>query len=177
MGKPVRFNIVHSKLIELKNKSGLSYKDLDKIIGAKFQNYVKKDTKASSMRGDMCMKLATVFNCDIEEFTNGKTFDKRALGNNIKSRMVKSNPDYQRTQSWSEVLPNGVIFIHAPFMETWQSSMTNHDLPNCIYHRDHLGMKRKIIEKQKNATVMYLDDWRPIDDIREAFDQIRELRL
>ena len=34
---------------------------------------------------------------------------------------------------------------------------------------------KKIIEKQENATMMYLDDWKPIEDIREAFIELREI--
>jgi hypothetical protein len=40
--------------------------------------------------------------------------------------------------------------------------------------REH-GVKRKIIEKQRVCTVMYLDEWKPIEDIREAFAELREI--
>ena len=67
------------------------------------------------------------------------------------------------------------IYITPPFMETWQSSMKDTDEPNCIYKRDHLGVKGKIIEKQRVCTVMYLPEWKPIEDIRQAFRELREI--
>ena len=169
-----RLKLYAEKLKVIKDASDITYQEMNKVVGKNFGNYTNKKCHTNSIDEPTAILIAQKLNCKVEDFTSEGYKDTR-VGNKNAGR-PKSKPVIAPIpQSWSEVLPNGVIFIHAPFMETWKSSMTNSDLPNCIYHRDSLGMKRKIIEKQKNATVMYLDDWKPIEDIREAFRELREI--
>lgn len=162
------------KLKKIKDDTKVSCQELNRATGKVIVNYIFSKNRTPSIEKSTAIIIAKKLNCKVEDFTSD-TYVNPRLGNNHAGKPKYNPPTVIVPQSWSEVLPNGVIFIHAPFMETWQSSMTNPDLPNCIYHRDHLGMKRKIIEKQKNATVMYLDDWKPIEYIREAFRELREI--
>ena len=168
-----RLKLYAEKLKVIKDSSDITYQEMNKVVGKNFGNYTNKKCHTFSIDEPTAILIAQKLNCKVEDFTSDNYKDQR-IGNQNAGRK-KSHTKVIIPQPWEEVLPNGVIFIHAPFMETWQSSMTNPDLPNCIYHRDSLGMKRKIIEKQKNATVMYLDDWKPIEDIRQAFRELREI--
>ena len=169
-----RLKLYAEKLKVIKDASDITYQALNKATGKMFVNYIYPKNRNPSIDEVTAKMIAQKLNCKVEDFTSD-TYSNPRIGNKNAEKTKYNPPTVVVPQPWSEVLPNGVIFIHAPFMETWQSSMTNPDLPNCIYHRDHLGMKRKIIEKQKGATIMYLDDWKPIEDIREAFRELREI--
>jgi hypothetical protein len=180
-----RLNFNREKAMVYKDKLGFTLADLSQLMNLRATNYFGARGTMKAITVERAETLAKAFNCKVEDFTEGTYLDKRQRHEwqreRIK-RMRKADKERMKearktvsAKPWEEVLPNGVIFIHAPFMETWQSSMTNPDLPNCIYHRDSLGMKRKIIEKQESATIMYLDDWKPIEDIREAFRELREI--
>ena len=171
----MRYKINRKNLIAMKEATGLNHKQIREALGFHFHTLIQQFPSSTTLTEGRCYQISELFNCRIEDFTDGASVDGRTLGNNVKSRMKKKDDKPLIPSSWQETLPNGVIFIHAPFMETWQSSMKPSEQPNCIYHRDSLGMKRKIIEKQKNATIMYLDDWKPIEDIREAFRELREI--
>ena len=180
-----RLNFNREKAMVYKEKLGFTLGQLSQLMNLRATNYFGARGTMKAITVERAETLAKAFNCKVEDFTEGTYLDKRQRHEwqreRIK-RMRKADKERMKearktvsAKPWEEVLPNGVIFIHAPFMETWQSSITNPDLLNCIYHCDSLGMKRKIIEKQKNATVMYLDDWKPIEDIRQAFRELREI--
>jgi hypothetical protein len=180
-----RLNFNREKAMVYKEKLGFTLGQLSELMQLRSTNYFGARGTMKAITVERAETLAKAFNCKVEDFTEGTYLDKRQRHEwqreRIK-RMRKADKERMKearktvsAKPWEEILPNGVIFIHAPFMETWQSSMTNPDLPNCIYHRDSLGMKRKIIEKQESATIMYLDDWNPIEDIREAFRELREI--
>ena len=179
----LRFN--REKAMVYKESLKLTLGDLSEIMQLRSTNYFGARGTMKAITVERAEILAQTFGCNVEDFTDGVYLDRRQRNEWQREKVKRMNKESRErmkeakktvsAKSWSEVLPNGVIFIHAPFMDTWQSSMTNPDLPNCIYHRDSLGMKRKIIEKQENATVMYLNDWKPIEDIREAFRELREI--
>ena len=169
-----RLKLYAEKLKVIKDASDITYQEMNKVVGKNFGNYTNKKCHTFSIDEPTAILIAQKLNCKVEDFTSPYYKDPR-IGNKNAGRPKAKPVMAPIPQSWEEVLPNGVIFIHAPFMENWQSSMKPTDQPNCIYHRDSLGMKRKIIEKQENATVMYLDDWKPIEDVREAFRELREI--
>ena len=169
-----RLKLYAEKLKVIKDASDITYQEMNKVVGQNFGNCINKKCHTFSIDEPTAILIAQKLNCKVEDFTSEGYKDTR-VGNKNAGRPKTKPVIAPIPQSWSEVLPNGIIFIHAPFMETRQSSMKPSEQPNCIYHRDSLGIKRKIIEKQKGATIMYLDDWKPIEDIREAFIELREI--
>ena len=179
-----RLNFNREKAMAYKDKLGFTLGQLSELMKLRATNYFGARGTMKAITIERAEILAKAFNCKVEDFTEGMYLDKRQRHEWQRERVKRMRKaDRERMKQAKESLSvkeeirveGNHIYITPPFMKTWKSSMTDPDLPNCVYKRDHLGVKGKIIEKQKVCTVMYLPEWKPIEDIRQAFRELREI--
>ena len=178
-----RLKFDRERAMVYKESLKLTLGDLSEIMQLRASNYFGTRGTMKAITVERAEILAERFGCNVEDFTDGEYLDRRQRNEWQRERVKRMNKESRERMKEAKKnievkerirVEGNHIYITPPFMDTWVSAPKPQDEPNCIYMREH-GVKRKIIEKQPKCTVMYLDEWKPIEDIRQAFRELREL--